>query len=432
MPANGRLPPPPPRSDRRRPARRHLLRSAERAQRVERGSGARRGAGTAAAAEAAPQLTPKQQLEAAFTNDDLESASFDGELSFSSQGERNSIETSGAFEDRGPKEMPVVDIDVRLDVASAALKLDGGFVTTGDKAWFTRGDTAYAVPQDPWDKIVEARESGTTGAGAAPATPELKLEPGDWLRKVSAEDGGEIDGVETTHISADVDAAAATAQILQEMQGTGELPFELPAGVEQRAAKVLGAAQLDVWVGKDEIIRRLRFELAGKGDGGRPVQMDLRFELADVNEPQDVSAPAKVVDRLPGGEYGQFATGLLVGLGGSAGVDVSSLAVPTTNAHLKAERGVAQGRQVVIFFRNPRGLDDRAVDAAVRTVERETKNVVVLTDHVGNVDEYGSMVEDLGVNQTPAVVVIDSRGSARLIEGYVDPKSLVQVVADAR
>ena len=57
---------------------------------------------------------------------------------------------------------------------------------------------------------------------------------------------------------------------------------------------------------------------------------------------------------------------------------------------------------------------------------------MVLTDHVGNVDEYGSMVEDLGVNQTPAVVVIDSRGSARLIEGYVDSKSLVQVVADAR
>ena len=57
------------------------------------------------------------------------------------------------------------------------------------------------------------------------------------------------------------------------MQGAGER-FKPLAGVEQRAAK-LGAAQLDVWVGKDEIIRRLRFELAGKGDGGRPVQMDL-------------------------------------------------------------------------------------------------------------------------------------------------------------
>jgi hypothetical protein len=384
------------------------------------------------AADAAPQLTPKQQLEAAFTNDDLESASFDGELSFSSQGEKNGIVTSGAFEDRGPKEMPVVDIRVRVDAESTGLKLDGGFVTTGNKAWFTRGDTAYAVPQDSWDKIVEARESGTSAGNGSQATPDLQLEPGDWLRKVSSEDGGKIDGVDTTHLSADVDTAAAASQVLQAMEGAGQLPFALPAGVEQRAAKALGDAQLDVWVGKDEIVRRLSFELAGKGDGGRAVQMDLRFELSDVNEPQDVSAPSKAVNRLPGGQYGQLATGLLAGLGGSAGVDASALGVPTTNAHLKAERAVAQGRKVAIFFRNPRGLDDQAVDAAMRTLDRETKNVVVLTDHVGNVDEYGSMVEDLGVNQTPSVVVIDSRGSARLLEGYVDSASLVQVVADAR
>jgi hypothetical protein len=378
------------------------------------------------------QLTPRQQLEAAFRNDDLESASFDGELSFSSQGEKNGVEVSGSFEDRGPKEMPVADIQVRVDVESAGLKLDGGFVTTGDKAWFTRGGTAYAVPQDPWDQIVEARESGQAAANTQPATPQLNVEPGDWLRKVSAESGGQVDGVETTHISADVDAAAAAADLLKEMQGAGQLPFQLPAGVEQRAAKVLGDAQLDVWVGKDEIVRRLSFQLDGKGDGGRTVQMALRFEFSEVNEPQDVSAPSKVVDHLPGGEYGQLVRGFLVGLGGSAGVEASALGVPTTNAHVKAERAVAQGRKVVIFFENPRGLDDQAVDASVRALQRETKKVVVLTDHVGNVDEYGSMVEDLGVNQTPAVVVIDSRGSARLIEGYVDSQSLVQVVADAR
>jgi len=384
------------------------------------------------AADSAPQLTPKQQLEAAFTNDELESASFEGELSFSSQGEKNGVEVSGSYEDRGPKEMPVADVQVRVDVESAGVKLDGGFVTTGDKAWFTRGETAYAVPQDPWDKIVEARESGQGTGSAQQATPQLNVEPGDWLRKVSAEQSGQVDGVETTHISADVDAAGAAADLVKAMQGAGQLPFELPAGVDARAAKTLGDAQLDVWVGKDEIVRQLSFQLDGKGDGGRPVQMDLRFELADVNEPQDVSAPSKVENRLPDGQYGVFARGFLVGLGGSAGVEASALAVPTTNAHVKAERAVAQGRKVVIFFENPRGLDDQAVDVSVRALKRETKDVVVLTDHVGNVDEYGSMVEDLGVNQTPAVVVIDSRGSARLIEGYVDAGSLVQVVADAR
>jgi hypothetical protein len=377
----------------------------------------------------APRLTPKQQLDAAFRNDDLESARFEGELSFRSLGERRGIEISGAFEDRGRKKMPVVDIQVRVDVESSGRGLDAGFLTTGDRAWFTRGDTAYAVPQDPWDKIVEAREGATTPAHAG---PELKLEPGDWLRKVNSERGAEIDGVDTTHLSADVDAAAAAAQVLKEMGGAGQLPLELPAGIEQRFAKTFGDARLDVWVGKDEIIRRLRFELTGRGDGGRRVQMELRFELSDVNEPQDVSAPVKAVTHLPGGRYGPFAAGLLAGIGSAAGVDASALGVPNTNAHLRAERAVAKGRKVAIFFANPRGLDDQAVHVAVRALDRETKDVVVLTDHVGNVDEYGSMVEDLGVSQTPAVVVIDSRGSALLIEGYVDPESLVQVVADTR
>jgi hypothetical protein len=381
--------------------------------------------------EAAPQLTPKQQLEAAFTNDDLKSARFDGELSFSSLGQQNVLETSGVFEDRGAREMPVVDIEVNVDAESADLDLEGGFGTTGDKAWFTRGDSAYAVPQDAWDKIVEARESG---AGATQDSPQLNLEPSGWLRKVSSEGGGEVDGVETTHLSAEVDAAAAIAQIAQAMSDAGQLGASPLPDAAQRLGGMLSDAELEVWVGKDEIIRRLTFELAGKGDANRPVDMDLRFELSGVNEPQVVSAPAKLENSLPGGQYGEFAQGIVAGVGSSFGVDASSLGLgaPNSNAHLKAERAVADHRKVVIFFGNPAGADDRAVSSAVRALDRETRDVVVLTDHVGNVDKYGSMVEDLGVSQTPAVVVIDRQGSARLLEGYIDAASLVQVVADAR
>jgi hypothetical protein len=51
---------------------------------------------------------------------------------------------------------------------------------------------------------------------------------------------------------------------------------------------------------------------------------------------------------------------------------------------------------------------------------------------VENVDRYDSLLEDLGVTQAPAIVVIDRRGEASLIEGYTDARSLAQVVADAR
>jgi hypothetical protein len=99
---------------------------------------------------------------------------------------------------------------------------------------------------------------------------------------------------------------------------------------------------------------------------------------------------------------------------------------------VKAERALADNKKVVIFFQNPRALDDRAVSDSVRYLDRHTKKVVVLSDYLGNVDRYGKLLENLGVNQAPAIVVIGRSGKASLVEGYVDGPSLRQVVADAR
>ena len=97
----------------------------------------------------------------------------------------------------------------------------------------------------------------------------------------------------------------------------------------------------------------------------------------------------------------------------------------------KAAKAVADGKKVAILFQNPDGLDDRAMRGVMRQLDARTR-AVVLTDDVDAVDRYGSMVEDLGVSQTPAVVLIDRKGDARLIEGYVDTDTLAQAVADAR
>jgi thioredoxin-related protein len=64
-------------------------------------------------------------------------------------------------------------------------------------------------------------------------------------------------------------------------------------------------------------------------------------------------------------------------------------------------------------------------------VDRRTK-ALVLSDPVDAVDRYGKLVQDLGVSETPSIVIIDSKGKAKLIEGYVDSATLTQAVADAR
>ena len=370
---------------------------------------------------------PQELLRAGLTPDALESAAFEGVLSFTSGGEKNVIKTSGAFELGSAKEMPKADVQLSVRVQSLKLNESGGFVTTGDRAWFTRGNTGYAVPQAAWTKIVEAREKGSAPAAKA---PKLNVDPSGWLTNVKSEGTEQMDGVQVTHVSGDVNSAKAISDLAKAMDSTGQVP----ANAEARLAKGIKNGQLDAWVGDDKIVRRVSLELSGKGDGGRNVNAAFDLTLSGVNKPQDITRPAKVKNELPSGEFGQFANGFVAGLGSQVGVNAQDLrlGVPTTNAHLKAERAVADNRRVVIFFENPRGIDDRAVAQSIRSLDRRTKSVLVLTDDVRNADRYGKMVEDLGVNQAPAIVVIGRGGKASLIEGYIDADSLVQVVADAR
>lgn len=384
------------------------------------------------AAPATPDPTapvaPQELLRAGLTPDSLESASFDGSLSFRSEGEKNVIKTSGAFELGGAKEMPRVDVQLSVRVPGMKINQAGGFVTTGDRAWFTRGNTGYAIGKDSWMKIVDAREAGGKPAADA-AGPKLDLDPSAWLRNVKSEGTEKMDGVEVTHISAEVDSAKAITDLAKTMSQSTPLP-----NAERRLRQGgLTAGDLDVWVGDDKIMRRATLEMSGKGTGGRRVNAALALELSGVNKPQNISRPAKVKNGLPGGVFGQVANGFLAGVGNTVGVTAEALriGVPTTNSHVKAERAVADNHKVVVFFQNPKGIDDRAVARSVRSLDRRTKSVVVLTDDVQNADRYGSMVEDLGVNQAPAIVVIGRSGKASLIEGYIDADSLVQVVADA-
>jgi hypothetical protein len=383
------------------------------------------------AAPASTPAGPEQLLESAFRTD-FESAAFDARLSFSFEGQTNLIRVSGAVEDHGEKQMPEVDLDLHVRVASMNLNERGGFTTTGPRAWFTRGNVAYAVPQSAWGKIVQARRSG---AEPIENSTDLDLDPGKWLNNIKDEGKEQVGGVQATHISAELDSAEAVTDIVEALSENGSSPVPLPNAEQRLRQGGLTEGKLDVWVGEDKVLRRLTLSLSGPGSNNRRVDANFSLALSGVNEPQQVVAPANVrTGELPGGMYGQVANGVLTSAAKSAGVEPSELrlGVPVTNSHVKAERAVADKRKVVILFQNPRALDDKAVAAAVREVDRRMPKVVVLSDDVQNVDRYGSLLEDLGVNQAPAIVVIGRNGEARLIEGYTDAQSLAQVVAEAR
>ena len=371
------------------------------------------------------ELSPQQTLDAAFGND-VKSAKFDAKLSFSGSGESGSLSISGAAQQVGG--VPEASLDVKVDAGRRTL--DAGFVATDGKAWFLKDGVGYQVPADAWKAVLASAEEGESTPAALP------FDPADWAKDVKSEGSETLDGVETEHISAALDPAAALADISKlAEQDSGTQGAALPPGALDQVEQALKRADFDVYVGKDDkLLRRLTADIVIAAPGSGAAKLSFELNLSDVNEPQTITAPAKVSDDPPGGLFGEFAQGFSQGIALTTGADASALdlSVPTTNAHLKAERAVKRDRKVVIFFENPRGLDDRAVASSIRALKRNTAKVVVLTDDVRNVDEYGSLVEDLGVNQAPSIVVINRGGDARLIEGYIDAKTLAQVVADAR
>jgi hypothetical protein len=237
------------------------------------------------------------------------------------------------------------------------------------------------------------------------------------VRDVKSEGTESVGGVKTEHLSGNLDAQAFSDDT---DKAVGSKPQTKIARVKR--------GDFDLWVGKDDhVVRRLSAVVVLP----HRTSFALDLRLSDVNKPQKIQAPAHVRTGAPGGSAGLFANTVVLAVNGATGTKTASLAALSSPNPGRAARAVHQHKKVVILFTNARGLDDQAMGPVIRDVDRRTK-ALVLTDPVDAVDRYGKLLQDLGVSQTPSIVIIDSSGSARLIEGYVDSDTLAQAVADAK
>jgi hypothetical protein len=94
-------------------------------------------------------------------------------------------------------------------------------------------------------------------------------------------------------------------------------------------------------------------------------------------------------------------------------------------------RAIEARKTVVILFRGSGSADDHATARAVAGL-RGQRGVAVFSDLIGRLGRYRAVVGDLGISQAPAVVIVDRGRSARVVEGYIDPTTLAQDVADSR
>src|SRR4051812_19040036 len=80
----------------------------------------------------------------------------------------------------------------------------------------------------------------------------------------------------------------------------------------------------------------------------------------------------------------------------------------------------------------PMADDDRYVRNTLKDVNRYGGDVFVKQIPLAKIGSYATIMNDLDVNQTPSVVVVDAKLKANVIEGYLDRVSINQAIADAR
>ena len=94
-------------------------------------------------------------------------------------------------------------------------------------------------------------------------------------------------------------------------------------------------------------------------------------------------------------------------------------------------RALDAKKTVVILFWNRNGVDDRSVKKSVDRLSRRNGQVVKFSDSVKHLSRYTRVTTAASVNQTPALVIVNKRGQAEVLNGYYDYQTINQFVSNA-
>jgi hypothetical protein len=239
-----------------------------------------------------------------------------------------SVRLSGPFSTQG--RMPRFDIDVTVDTGRA---FRVGVVSTGEDGYLKLGGRAYQVGRELLEQLSGPALGSKGGRGGQGLTlRSLGVDPRRWVENARTRGTERVAGADTTRVTGDIDVPVFLGDVGKLLGSAGALGVVVPGGRTHRLspearkdiAAAVRSARIDVWTGaRDRVLRRLAVAVefaAPKGSATRILgrssgTLDLRFTVAELNEPQAIRAPrdARPLSELPG-------IGGLGGLLGGGGV----------------------------------------------------------------------------------------------------------------
>ncbi len=286
-------------------------------------------------------VDPQTVLDDTFNNDTRVTS---GDLTLSVSGSAEG-DAGGSFEAKleGPFQtdpdnaaaLPQLDWTGSISGSGAgqSLSAEGGLVITDDNAFVEYGGNTYEVGTDTFSQFKQLAESAaqqqsdTEGLSFADAfkqgceqsleaqgasdTSACEIDFEGWLSDLSSEDGEDIEGQDSDHISGSLDVNAMLTDLIAL---GGAVPQASAAGLPsedqvQQLADAVSDASFDLYsTSDDHLLDGLDFNLdidpsaiPGASESGvSSVGVDFSLRLGAINEEQDISAPsdAQPIDGL--------------------------------------------------------------------------------------------------------------------------------------
>jgi hypothetical protein len=299
---------------------------------------------------------PQKVIEQA-TFEGVESGTVDLAMNIKAEGEHGGtmkIDLTGPFQSTGKESLPELALALKANGEADGENVDfeGGLTLLGDRAYVGFEGKNYEVDPTTFgfvksgfeeaDQEGEKESAGAERTACQKAATSMNLE--EFVDNLENEGGEEVDGVETTKLSGDLDPKGAVDAIIRlaetpacssQLEAAGPFPLDELKSLEGEITGAVKKAHADIYVGEDDhIVRRVTADLTVEPKGaGEKIEIEFDFTLGEVNEQQTIKAPANAepLEKLFG-QLGVNPLELLGMLQGGGSEDIGGLLEGITGA----------------------------------------------------------------------------------------------------
>jgi hypothetical protein len=221
------------------------------------------------------------------------------------------VSLSGPFEAGAKGELPQLEMSAEASgsVDGEDLDFEGGLTALTDRAFINYEGNDYEVDPTTFGFVKAALEQAQQqeGSESGDITACQKAAEGikfsQFAEELVNEGSVDVDGTSTTKVSGDVDVEGGIDAVIQltedpacssQLEAAGPLPLGELEEAKGELSKAVKKAHLDLYVGDDDIVRKVAVELTIQPPDAadEKVELEMELSLAEVNEEQSFSEPA--------------------------------------------------------------------------------------------------------------------------------------------